>query len=208
MAENDDSKDPVRYHYQLIARLYEAAEQNEQGIKEAIGELRQIGDTFQKQVNTLPDKVASHVNRELDTSFANAKRQLDAASDAAGNRIVQKFMEANAKADKAAAAYERAAKFSIGRVVAIGLFAVFCGIAAMVVTASFIVPNAETVHALRMEEARLRADIEEWRRMEGANVLSYCKDGSATRRCVRTDERAENRFVGDRGQTYRIIYGY
>jgi hypothetical protein len=198
MAENDDSEERWQWHYPRIARLYEMVEINQKNITEAITELK-------RTTAALPTRVARDVNQELKTSFADAERQLDAAASTAGDRIVQKFEDANAKAVEATAAYQRAAEFAIWHVVAIGLFAVFCGTAAMVVTARSILPDAETVHALRMEEARLRANLEEWRRMEGANVLSHC--GPEGRRCVRTNESAKELF-GDRGETYRIVYGY
>ena len=62
MAENDESEERWQWHYPRIARLYEAAELNQENIAKVIEELMQTR-------NALPATVARDVNQKLARSY-------------------------------------------------------------------------------------------------------------------------------------------
>lgn len=152
---------------------------------------------LQQHVRNFPDRIALEVNQKL-----------AGAADAAADRISTKFKSANEMAEQARVNYERAANFAAQRVayLAMASFALGClGMTAGVaISAKFILPDPDIIQRAR-EAERV---VEILTPKGGNSILNTCTSRSVTRTCVRTDEAGSERYIGSRGETYRILYGY
>lgn len=144
----------------------------------------------QDALASLPSELAHRVNA-----------MLSSATDKAAGLLTQKLAEANEAAVRARDHYERAVELSFWRVAACSLIGCAFGVAAFVLLALTLLPDASVMQKAK-EAQRVVAALEP----RGGNaVLTQCQDGQVERLCIRTDERKE----WHRGtETYRVIYGY
>lgn len=206
----------IELHYDILEKVYETALYNEAQISKQLVALKNATDTLRAEAKVLPAAVSTAVAAELEAGFDDVDSKLSAGVDklllrlrseaeAAGSRIVERFETANAGAAKATAAYERAVRFSFWRVGGLAALGILCGVAAMVATAWFMMPDEKRLHAMRAEEARLESNIASLRQRGGDIEVSTCEARSGVRPCVRTDESDNSKFTDRQGETYRLI---
>lgn len=175
------------------AGVFEAAAQQQRDTAETLQALKSAIRQFETKTYTLPGQVLHEVNQTLP----------DAAKNAAAE-ISSNWTEANTHAEQAAQVYKNAARWTPWRVAGLALLSTICGIGGMVLTAQHVLPNAEVVAALRMEEATLRAKIQQLSAKGGNATVVECYDTNRRKRlCVLVDESAK---VSTKG--YRVVMGY
>lgn len=124
-------------------------------------------------------------------AIEQVRNALVSATASAANEISQPWQAATAEANKASAAFRRAAVFMPGRLFGGMAFCVLAGLAGMVLTAKVILPDWDELVALRQERAALVATIE-LIGSKGANVdVIGCRDlKNRQRLCARIDDQA------------------
>jgi len=208
----------VEWHYHALQKVYETALYHDEQIDKKIAALEAATRTLENQSKALPGAVSAEVAKLVASSFKDATSKLSdgvdvlleglkAEAEAAGSRIAERFESANVNASKAAAAYERAAELTFRRVAVFALLGTACGVAAMVATAWYQLPNEKQLQAMRAEEARLERNIADLVRRGGeVEVITCTMQGGGVRPCVRTDERGNpNPFRRDPQETFRLI---
>ena len=164
-----------------IRDLVEAAIKNEETISTAAREMREIEHQLGERIRSLPNWVATEVNRRLEETV-----------DKTATRISARLTDATSAAKRAHAHYEYAVKFSIYKLVGIAL-ACFAFACIGMVSGVYIISTRVILPA---------PDVLQ-------RVLSTCKTAQGEKPCIRTDERAEPKPIqGGQGETYRLIYGY
>ncbi len=127
------------------------------------------------------------------------KHQIDEAAD----KLVKRFNDANIDAERAAIAYQAAAKFSLRRFIIPTLSMTALGLTAMVCVAWILMPDLAELKARREEYAQLEQRLL-WLEQKGANAdMSSCLlPGKKTggRLCVKIDPN-----FGDQWGAYRIV---
>ncbi|MBF0354940.1 MAG: hypothetical protein HQL43_06875 [Alphaproteobacteria bacterium] len=185
---------------QIFANLKDGAIKNQTEISRAIQELKNLISQFQSSAAGLPRSVSDKVKGEL----AGAVSQ---AVNGAADRIIEKHTAANLRAEEAERAYARAVRWSFMRLFLVCLCFFAVGILGMVMAAKHVLPDYETIKALRQEKLQLEQTIAELERRGGKAIIITCPDGNRSRPCIRTDEQTPDSWKKN-GETYRIIYGY
>jgi hypothetical protein len=178
---SSSGKFPCEGAIDTIRDLVEAAISNEETISTAAREMREIEHQLGERVRTLPNWVATEVNRRLEETVNKTS-----------TRISARLTDATSAAKRAYAHYENAVKFSIYKIVGIACACFVFGCIGMIsgvyiVSTRLILPAPDVLQ----------------------RVLSTCKTAQGEKPCIRTDERAEPKPIqGGQGETYRLIYGY
>jgi len=181
-----------------IRHLVEAALSNEDTISMAAREMREIEDQLGERGRTLPNWLATEVDRRLEETV-----------DKTATRICARLTDATSAAVRAHAHYENAVKFSIYKIVRIGFACFVFGCIGMVlgvyISARVILPAPDVLQRQREAEQ----NVEKLAPRGGNSVLFTCETTQGEKLCIRTDERGEPKPFGrGGGETYRLIYGY
>lgn len=175
------------------AAVFEESARQQRATKEVLTAISATIRHFQAQTDALPHQVLKSVDQAL-----------PAAAGKAASSIASKWTDANKHADKATKAYQEALRWSPWKIAGMAMFCTLCGIFGMVVTARSVLPQADVVAALRIEEANLRQKIQQLTGNGGfANVVICYDTRNRKRLCVQIDESAR---VPNKG--YRVIKGY
>jgi hypothetical protein len=185
---------------QAAASLYEESMRQQQRNSEVLAELNQSAarhEAAMARFQTVCEQLPSHVARQINAV-------LPGAAKSAASEISAKWTSANEHADRAADAYERAARFAPLRVMGLALACVALGAGSMIFIGYRVLPDGATNTALRIEEGRLAKNIELMRAHGGDAALRYCEDHNKRQRlCIQVDEAAKVQPKG-----YRVIRGY
>jgi hypothetical protein len=173
-----------------VCTLSESVAQQRDEIGDLITKLAAASQRYDKAVEALPQQVDAGVDRAL----GNAAQE-------AASLISARLTEANAHADAATIAYARAAKVApwliFGSVAITMLFMLWIGVS----IARHLLPSADRIAALRIEEQTLRANVNELEKRGGRTPLAVCNDlRGQPHMCVRVDDRHKTDLPG-----YRII---
>ena len=166
-------------HHEIIGALLEAATRDQIGIQRAIEGMKVATTAQHTAAHELPGKIAKSVSDAIEP-----------AVDIAANRVVKRFIEANRDADRAALAYQQAAKFSMVRIVGAALGIVCVGAAAIVAVAWMTAPTSAEIQALRDERAQLQREIAVLEERGARTDFTRCKlppNERQTRLCARLD---------------------
>ena len=209
MVGSKDSNDTWELHYRMIRHLHEKADANESAITSSIEALDQATSVFRAKAENLSTAVSDNVKRDLSTTHTNLERKLNGMVTALSEQLTTKFADTNVQAENAKNAYIAAASFAIWKVC-------FCAVVISAVILFLIgqifVPDLQSLRSeerrLAYEVERLKANAEDFKRMEGANLIFSCPDGDKQKRCIRTDESAFKGKPYILGQTtYRAFVG-
>lgn len=178
---------------QAAYTLNEAAKRQQTQTDALVGEMRQLVRAYRDTLAVLPIRIEEGVERALPN-----------ATEVAAQSIAANWTVANQHADAATLAYskaQRAAPWLIFGSIGIGLlFAVVLG----TYISLKLLPSADQITELRMEEQKLSATIAELVKRGGRTPLAYCDDKKGIQHlCVRVDENKKSTTPG-----YMIVYGH
>lgn len=173
--------------------LFEETHRLQQKTVVLLQALTKIAERYESLEKSLPTAMSSKLEKALPS-----------AADIASTLMVKTWIEAEKNAKRAAARYERAIKFSSLRIAGLALGCALAGAGSMIGIGMWVLPNAETVAKLKLEEEQYRSKIESMRRFGGDATISYCTDTQGRQRlCIQVEESSRTSFKG-----YRIIKGY
>ena len=178
---------------QAAYSLYEAAKRQQTQTDALLGELRQLVRSYQQTLTLLPAQIEQGVNRALPD-----------AAETAARRIASNWTDANHHAEAAARAYEKAKRAAPWLIFgSIGAGLLFVGALGTFIALKLL-PSADRIAELRVEEQKLRATIAALEKKGGRTPLAYCDDQKGNRHlCVRVDQ--NNKSVSP---SYQIVYGH
>lgn len=181
-------------HHEIIGGLLETAIRDQVAIQHAVKGMAAATAAQQTAARELPGKISR-----------SASEAIKPAVDDAATQVTKHFINANRDADRAALAYQQAAKFSMVWVVAAALMATAIGAAAVVAVAWMLTPTSVEIQALRDERALLQRDIAALED-KGARVdFTQCRlsnNPGRSRLCARIDPAFESQtWLGG----YRIL---
>lgn len=181
-----------RAYAQVASALLNETKRQQEDIKTLLGRLNAAVAAFERTTGSLPNTLSAKVGDALAASATHA-----------ASEIARNWTEANRHAEIATKVYRQAATWAPWRVTLLCLFAIALGIGAMLLTAWCILPNAEQLAQMRVQEAEMTQRIRILQARGGAASLTRCVDQNRKERmCVLVDESAS----GPKG--YRVIKGY
>ncbi|TCS37913.1 hypothetical protein EDC30_103205 [Paucimonas lemoignei] len=175
------------------AAVFEKTAEHQREVEAVLTALASAITQFKARSEALP----AQVHREVERNLSEAARK-------AAAEIAASWNDANTHAEKATEAYKKAAIWAPWKIAAIAMLSTLFGIAGMVIVARSTFPDAQAIAALRIEEANLRAQIQQLTARGGYATLASCQDSNGRQRlCVQIDESAKTSAKG-----YRIVKGY
>jgi hypothetical protein len=181
-----------RAYAQVASALLNETERRQEDIKILLGRLSGAVTDIERTASFLPTTLSARVD---DALAASAKR--------AASEIAKNWTDANTHAEVATKVYQLAATWGPWRVSLICLFAISLGTGAMLLTAWRILPNAEQLAQMRIQEAEMIERIRILQTRGGGAPLARCFDQNRKERmCVLVDESASV------PKGYRVIKGY
>jgi hypothetical protein len=154
------------------------ADQTLEQVRKAAENLKEAAEIIGSAAKSLPKEVSMSVVEDLHSRLGNVQQ----ASELARRSFEQ-------------AARTSAIKFYLSGF--LGMVTAIC------ITAWFILPSAATLRALNDEKSRLEEYVADLKRRFPKMEFGKC-DGRA---CVRTIEKKSEGPYGEKGETFRIIYG-
>ncbi|MGO4382127.1 hypothetical protein [Pseudoduganella sp. RAF53_2] len=173
-----------------IGALLEAAIRDQDAVHKAAEGLASSKRTLDAVASQLPGAVASSVDASLE-------KVLDKAAKA----LLKNLNEADANAERASAAYERAAQFAVSRIVIWALGITTIAAMTIIAVAWLFMPDLAELQARRAERDALEKRIAWLKQVEGSDI-SNCilADRRSNRVCARIDSKFPDAWNG-----YRIL---
>jgi hypothetical protein len=169
----------IEKHHEIIGGLLDAAMRDQIAIQHAVEGMKTATAAQYAAARDLPGKVAKSVSDAIEP-----------AVNIAAEKVVKHFVDANRDADRAALAFQRAAKFSMTWIVGAALGIASVGAAAIVAVAWMLAPTSLEIQAIRDERAQLQRDIVAFEDRGARIDFTRCQLSSnepKTRLCARLD---------------------
>lgn len=177
---------------QAAYSLNEATKRQQIQIDALLSELRQLVRSYQQTLDALPEQIERGVNRALPE-----------AAETAAKSIAANWTAANNHAEAATLAYDRAKHVAPWLIFgSIGSGFLLMGVIGLFIALKLL-PSADQITQLRMEEQELRTTIGELEKKGGRTSFTYCDDQKGNSHlCVRVDQHKKSVAPG-----YQIVYG-
>lgn len=129
----------------VLGTLLETAKRNQTAASNAVIHINQAANALKQSAITLPIEVTKSANEAINRSLANATEQL-----------VVSFVQADTSAQVAAKAYEKAAKFAMGKVIGLGLA---INVVLLFISWMYLTIMRDEMAELRAQKVQIEAEL-------------------------------------------------